>query len=123
MVKGMEKKTWYFYSICISTKTKNNSTSPPLHPVDIFLAVHKILNFGYTHFSDHLKTSQWYSNNVLIVEYFISLNTHTHYMSLNGSLIECLLKSVTQLCKFSDKNVNHKIMLHCPLLYFKICTS
>lgn len=72
-VKEMERKTWCFYSICISTKNKQkNSTSPRLHPADIFLAVYKTLNFGSTRICDHLKTSQWYSNNILIVEYFIS---------------------------------------------------
>lgn len=103
-VKGMEEKTWCFYTICVSTKNKQkNSTSLPLHPADIFLAVYKTLNFGSTHICDHLKTSQWYSNNVLIVEYLISF--HTHYISkgLNGLLIEGLWKCVIQLCNFSDK--------------------
>lgn len=34
MVKGMEKKTWCFYSICISTKTKK---IPPAFPFTLLI--------------------------------------------------------------------------------------
>lgn len=48
IVKGMEKKKWYFSSICIGTQrqTKNFHHSPhPPPPVNILLAVNKNIAF------------------------------------------------------------------------------